>query len=176
MVGFGLIPSDFRDSVGDTLGGIGSGIDIKRGTWAQTAFGTYTGTFVVTPDRGFNVYVISIFCSGISGRIYPSCSDGTIDYQSRQHEIDFVFSPYYDSSKLSFSDAQDTLVLTYINTVLRFERNNVKTSGLDPTAVRAAQSGFPDDPTADPQMPIASTSEPHLTIDAEGLVANDDGR
>ncbi|KAG5336907.1 hypothetical protein C0989_011574 [Termitomyces sp. Mn162] len=156
LVGFGLIPSNFRDSEGDTLGGIGSGIDIKRGTWAQTAFGSYNGTFVVTPDRGYNV-------------------EGAIDYQSRQHEIDFVFSPYYGSSKLSFSDAQDTLVLTYRKTVLRYERNNVKTSGLDPTAVRAAQSGFPSDPTADPQMPIASTSEPRLTIDAEGLVADDDG-
>ncbi|KAG6879231.1 hypothetical protein C0992_004292 [Termitomyces sp. T32_za158] len=164
LVGFGLIPSDFRDSVGDTLGGIGSGIDIKRGTWAQTAFGSYTGTFVVTPDRGYNV-----------GRNYRLRSEGAIDYQSRQHEIDFVFSPYYGSSKLSFSDAQDTLVLTYKNTVLRYERNNVKTSGLDPTAVRAAQSGFPDNATADPQMPIASTSYNHLTIDAEGLVANDDG-
>ncbi|KAG5727012.1 hypothetical protein E4T56_gene16475, partial [Termitomyces sp. T112] len=118
LVGFGLIPSDFRDSEGDTLGGIGSGIDIKRGTWAQTAFGSYNGTFVVTPDRGYNV-------------------EGAIDYQSRQHEIDFVFSPYYGSSKLSFSDAQDTLVLTYRKTVLRYERNNGKTSGLDPTAVRA---------------------------------------
>ncbi|KAG6909435.1 hypothetical protein DXG01_000589 [Tephrocybe rancida] len=156
LVGFGLIPSNARDSTGDTLGGIGSGIDIKHGTWAQTASGTYTGTFVVTPDRGYNVV-------------------GTIDYQSRQHEIDFVFTPYYGTSKLSFADAQKTLAVTYKNTVLRFERSGVKTSGLDPSAVRAAQSGYPATYTADPQLPIASTSEPHLSLDVEGLVSNADG-
>ena len=67
-MGFGLIPSDFRDSEGDTLGGIGSGIDIKRGTWAQTAFGSYNGTFVVTPDRGYNAYVLLFLCIDISER------------------------------------------------------------------------------------------------------------
>ncbi|KAG6909298.1 hypothetical protein DXG01_001242 [Tephrocybe rancida] len=156
LVAFGLIPANARDSTGDSLGGIGSGIDIKSGTWAKTAFGTFTGTLVVTPDRGFNV-------------------EGTVDYQARQHEIDFVLSPYYGTSKLSFANAQKTLALTYKNTVLRSERNNVKTSGLDPTAVRDAQSGFPDTATADPELPIASTSEPHLTLDVEGLVFNPDG-
>ena len=29
LVGFGLIPSDFKDSTGDTLGGIGSALAIK---------------------------------------------------------------------------------------------------------------------------------------------------
>jgi hypothetical protein len=57
LVGFGLIPSDFRESTGDTLGGIGSAIDIKHGTWSQGQDGTFSGTFVVQPDRGFNVYV-----------------------------------------------------------------------------------------------------------------------
>ncbi|KAG6845606.1 hypothetical protein H0H87_006659 [Tephrocybe sp. NHM501043] len=100
----------------------------------------------------------------------------TVDFQSRQHEIDFVLSPYYGTSKLSFTDAQKTLSVTYKNTVLRTERNSIKTSGLDPAAIRAAQSGFPTTATADPQLPIASTSEPHLTLDVEGLVSNADGR
>ncbi|KAF8073547.1 hypothetical protein FPV67DRAFT_1666315 [Lyophyllum atratum] len=55
LVGFGLIPHNFRETTGDTLGGIGSGIDIKFGTWRQASAGTFIGTFVVTPDRGFNV-------------------------------------------------------------------------------------------------------------------------
>lgn len=105
----------------------------------------------------------------------PFYSDGTIDYQSRQHEIDFVFTPYYGTANLNFTAAQQTLALTYKNTILRVERNNTKTSGLDPMAVRAATSGYPTLVTADPQLPIASTSEPHLTIDSEGLVSNSDG-
>lgn len=156
LVGFGLIPSNFRESTGDTLGGIGSGIDIKSGTWKQASAGTFTGTFVVTPDRGYNV-------------------DETIDYQSRQHEIDFIFTLYYGSTNLDFAAAQKTLALAYKNTVLKFERNNTKTSGLDPAAVRAAQSGFPQTFTADPQLPIASTSLAHLTLDVEGIVSNRDG-
>ncbi|KAF9464214.1 esterase-like activity of phytase-domain-containing protein [Collybia nuda] len=155
LVGFGLIASDFRESTGDTLGGIGSAIDIKSGTWKMVN-GTYTGTFVVQPDRGFNI-------------------DGTIDYQSRIHEIDFTFTPYYGSANLKFADAQQTLKLQYKSTMLTFERNHTKTSGLDPTAIRAAQSGGPAVTFPDPQMPIVSTALPHLTIDAEGLVSNADG-
>ncbi|KAJ7254755.1 esterase-like activity of phytase-domain-containing protein [Mycena rebaudengoi] len=148
LVGFGLIPSDFKESTGDTLGGIGSSIALKPGSWSQAADGTYTGTLVVQPDRGFNV-------------------ETTIDYQSRRHELSFVLSPYTDSAKLSFTDAQKTFQLTYNNTTLEVERDNVKTSGLDPGAVRAAG--------LDPELPIASTQEPHLSVDAEGLVANADG-
>ncbi|KAK6984079.1 phytase-like domain-containing protein [Favolaschia claudopus] len=130
LVGFGRIPSNFTESTGDTLGGIG----------------TFTGTLIVQPDRGFNV-------------------ETTVDYQARRHELDFVLTPYSDSTPLSFEQAQKTFVLTYKNTVLYFERNNTKTSGLDPSTIRAAMPG----------MPIASTREPHLSVDAEGLVANVDG-
>lgn len=56
LVGFGLIPSDFLESTGDTIGGIGSAIAVKRGTWTPQSDGTFTGTLVVHPDRGFNVY------------------------------------------------------------------------------------------------------------------------
>lgn len=101
--------------------------------------------------------------------------DGTIDYQARQHEIDFVLTPYYNTAALSFGAAQKTLQLTYKTTTMQVERNNTKTSGLDPLSIRPAQAGFPTLATADPQMPIASAGEPHLTIDAEGIVANADG-
>ena len=104
-----------------------------------------------------------------------SFSDGTIDYQGRQHQIDFVLNPYYSTSALSFTDAQDTLQLTYKDTLLYTEREGAKTSGLDAQGVRAAQSGFPSTPTADPQMPIPSKSLNHLSLDLEGLVLNTDG-
>ncbi|KAK7442763.1 hypothetical protein VKT23_016010 [Stygiomarasmius scandens] len=156
LVGFGFIPSDFRESTGDTLGGIGSAIAFKQGTYQILPNGSVTGIMVVHPDRGFNV-------------------DGTVDYQARQFEINFLLNPYYGSDNLDFEDAQKTVQLTYLRTILQFDRNNTKSTGLDALGVRPAQSGFPALAIADPAMPIASKKDPRLTIDAEGLVANSDG-
>ncbi|KAF8209524.1 esterase-like activity of phytase-domain-containing protein [Mycena galopus ATCC 62051] len=157
LVGFGLILANATDSTGDTLGGFGSAIAIKPGTWTELDNGSYTGILVAQPDRGYNV-------------ISP------IDYQARRHEFAFVLTPYTDSQNLSFANAQLTFRLTYLNTTLIFERNDTKTSGLDPSAIRAAEPGFgPTDPLADPQMPIASVTEPHLTLDSEGMIINTDG-
>ncbi|KAJ3861321.1 esterase-like activity of phytase-domain-containing protein [Lentinula novae-zelandiae] len=156
IVGFGLIPSNFTDSLGDTLGGIGSGIAFKQATWKSLSNGSYTGTLVVHPDRGYNMYV-------------------TVDYRSRQHEIDFVFTPYNGTDDLDFESAQTTLQLTYVDTILQFDRGGGNTSGLDALAVRAAENGFPTVAVADPEMPIANETYQHLTIDAEGLIAASDG-
>lgn len=41
---------------GDTIGGIGSAIALKRGTFVRNANGTFSGTIVAQPDRGFNMY------------------------------------------------------------------------------------------------------------------------
>lgn len=98
-----------------------------------------------------------------------------MDYQGRQFDIDFVLSPYYGTADLSFDDALQTLSLTYIRTLLYTERNDSKTTGLDALAIRAADPGFPQSPTADPPLPIPSQSFNHLTLDCEGLVLNADG-
>ena len=108
--------------------------------------------------------------------IFEKFSETTIDYQARQHEIDFILTPYTKSKKLSFEDAQKTLKLSYQKTTLMFERNGVKTSGLDGLAVRPAQSEYPQVANADPEMPIPSSNYSHLSIDVEGLVAAADGR
>ncbi|TFY75187.1 hypothetical protein EWM64_g8824 [Hericium alpestre] len=154
LVAFGLIPSNATESTGDTIGGIGSAIALK--SFSDNGSGAFTGTLTVQPDRGFNV-------------------DGTIDYQGRQHAIDFVLSPYYGTSDLSSADAQKTLQLTYKSTVLYEDKNNTKTTGLDAAGVRPAQSGFPSVAAADPEMPIPSKSDNRLTLDLEGLVLNADG-
>ncbi|KAI0746830.1 esterase-like activity of phytase-domain-containing protein [Daedaleopsis nitida] len=151
LVAFGLIPSNFTESTGDTLGGIGSGIAIKRGSFVQNSDGTFSGTFIAQPDRGFNV-------------------DGTIDWQSRQHQIDFVLSPYYDSSDLTFEEALDTLKVTYRDTLFYTERNSQKTTGLDATGVRPAQTSGN---VSDPAFPVASNG--HLSVDSEGIALNADG-
>ena len=75
LVGFGLIPSDFLESTGecclrfhrhlcsprcttgDSLGGIGSAIALRQGSFKQNKNGTFSGTLVTQPDRGFNVCV-----------------------------------------------------------------------------------------------------------------------
>ncbi|KIK63497.1 hypothetical protein GYMLUDRAFT_197129 [Collybiopsis luxurians FD-317 M1] len=156
IVGFGFIPSDFIESTGDTFGGVGSAIALKYGTWRSRSDGTYTGTLVVHPDRGFNVI-------------------STIDYRARQHEVDFVLTPYTGSKNLTFEAAQKTLQLKYIDTTVQFDRRRGNTSGLDALGVRQKQLGFDIIPFADPQMPIANETYQHLTLDVEGLVAHSDG-
>ena len=101
--------------------------------------------------------------------------DTTINYQGRQHTIDFVFRPYYGTANLSFAQAQKTLQLKYKKTLLYFDRGHVKTSGLDPLGVRRAEFGFPLISVADPVMPIPNSSFSHLSMDNEGLVLNRDG-
>ncbi|CDO75851.1 hypothetical protein BN946_scf184833.g2 [Trametes cinnabarina] len=155
LVAFGLIPSNFTESTGDTLGGFGSAIALKRDSFTKNADGTFKGTIVAQPDRGFNI-------------------DGTIDYQARQHQIDFVLSPYYGDENLSFEDALETLKLTYRNTLLYTERESRKTTGLDALAVRPAEPLSRLLAIENPPVPIAP-SNGHLAVDAEGLVLNADG-
>lgn len=101
--------------------------------------------------------------------------DGTVDYRGRHHQLDFVLTPHYDTSALDFTAAQQTLAITYKGTTLYTERGGGNTTGLDANGVRDAQSGFPSDPLTDPQMPIPKKKDNRLTLDLEGLVANDDG-
>jgi hypothetical protein len=147
LVGFGFIPASFKDSTGDTMGGFGSSIALKRGSWKEKK-GEFTGVLYALPDRGFNV-------------------DHTVDYQARRHEIKFTFTPYYGSAPLDYS--AQTLQLAYHKTTLLYERLNKKTTGLDPLAVRTT----PLVP-GDPQLPIASTADPRLSLDVEGTVVNED--
>jgi hypothetical protein len=95
----------------------------------------------------------------------------TIDWQGRQHTIPFTLTPYYNSTKLSFAQAQTTLRLGYTGTKLYYDRKHIKTSGLD--AESSLPAGYAA--AADPVLPIANASYPHLSVDAEGLVLNADG-
>ncbi|OCH85048.1 hypothetical protein OBBRIDRAFT_343414 [Obba rivulosa] len=156
LVAFGLIPSNFADSTDNTFGGVGSAIGIRSGSFAKTLDGNFAGTLIVQPDRGFNI-------------------DGTVDYQARQHVLDFKLSPYYSADNLSFTGAQSTLRLSYRGTLLYFEREHTKTTGLDALAVRPADRGFPTIISADPAMPIPAKNFSHLSVDAEGLALNKDG-
>lgn len=61
LVAFGLIPSNALESTGDTLGGLGSAMAIKYGSWKQSDDGSFSGTLVMHPDRGYNVCVLRSF-------------------------------------------------------------------------------------------------------------------
>jgi hypothetical protein len=102
-------------------------------------------------------------------------SEGTVDYQGRRFDIDFEFEPYYSTTPLPFADAKQTLKLSDIRTILEFERQQTPTTGFDPLAVRPAAANFPANPLADPELPIASTSYPHVSVDVEGIVSVADG-
>ena len=115
------------------------------------------------------------FASGFSLSRKSILRNGTTDYQTRRIDIDFELQPYYCSTPLSFTDAQQTLKFSNIRTILEFERYYKTTTGLDATAVRAASRHFPKDPNADPEMPIASESFQHLSVDVEGIASNTDG-
>lgn len=102
-------------------------------------------------------------------------SDGTINYQARQHTLTFTLTPYYDPTDLSFSDAQSTLQLTYVDTLLYTEREDKNTTGLDALGVRPAGSGETGGEGEDPVLPIASEVDDRLSLDCEGLVLEGDG-
>jgi hypothetical protein len=50
LAGYGFIPSNFRDKIGDTLGGLSS---LAFDSWKKTGEGAYEGVIWVLPDRGW---------------------------------------------------------------------------------------------------------------------------
>jgi hypothetical protein len=104
-----------------------------------------------------------------------SVSIETIDYQARQHEVDFTLSPYYDSDSLSFKKAQKTLDLKYKKTLLYYGPNGQKTSGLDALSSKPADQLYKKVTAAQPALPLPNATYAHVSVDAEGLVLNSDG-
>ncbi|KAF6759489.1 esterase-like activity of phytase-domain-containing protein [Ephemerocybe angulata] len=148
-VAFGILPSNAVDSLGDTIRGIGSAVTVKRGSWFLTRNGSFAGIFITHPDSG----------------PHGNMKDG---YQTRQHEIDFVLNPYEGSKNLDYSEALKTLTLSYQRTVLQFDTDDSKLSGVDPTGTRPPTS-------SDPALPLVSSADPRLTLDTESIVEDVDG-
>ena len=89
LVAFARIPSDARDSQGETLGGFGSGMALLPNSW-HGAGDHFTATLVMLPDRGWN-------------------TEGTTDYQARLHFFGLQLMPI----KGMAPQEQTGLVLTY---------------------------------------------------------------
>ncbi|KAJ3506125.1 hypothetical protein NLJ89_g7041 [Agrocybe chaxingu] len=173
IVGFGYILSNFRESTGDTLGGFGSAIALKRGTWRKKGGKFYASSLVQIAGT-----TCMFFLFGTSSKLTEGASTlrvATINYQARQHEIDFVLSPYYESANQTLEDGARSLQLQYRKTTLQYDHQHKTTSGLDPNAVREAQRGLELNPLRDPEMPVVAKEDDRLSLDVEGLVTNKDG-
>jgi len=60
LVGVARVPSDARDQFGDTLGGFGSAMAMDLNSWKKNRDGSYAGTLLMVPDRGWNTRARSI--------------------------------------------------------------------------------------------------------------------
>ncbi|KAE8219773.1 hypothetical protein CF319_g6597 [Tilletia indica] len=140
LVGFGRISGDAKDSYGESIGGIGSAIALE--SFTKNSDGTYSASLIVQPDRGHNTQTQT-------------------DFRARQHKFSLAFDPSQGSN------TTENINSTYVSTVLyrlnpnTFNGDSNYTTGLDPTAVRAAAG-------IQPQLPIAPADN-HLAVDAEGL-------
>jgi hypothetical protein len=112
LVGAGRITGNPVDVFGESLGG-GSAINITN--WLYNGGGTYSGTFQMLPDRGYN-----------AGTFFSN-------YAARVHEVNFTFTPYTGAGPVG----QTQIVPTYNNVSTKFtyqDGSTVKfTSGLVPT-------------------------------------------
>lgn len=53
LVGVGRLPADLRDKFGETFGSL-SAMCFQPGTWRRNPDGSYSGTLLTQPDRGYN--------------------------------------------------------------------------------------------------------------------------
>src|SRR4051794_16616430 len=146
LVAVGRVPADAKDKLGDTLGGIGSGMVADVGAWKRDG-DSYTGTFYMLPDRGWN-------------------TEGTLDYPGRLQKFSVALTPYAGAEPVPAGAAQQAqLKLTYDDSILLHESNGTPTTGLDATEMRKAADGFPD-------LPGAAGK---ISVDNEGVVLSADG-
>ena len=74
LVGVARVPSNDVDKFGDTVS-LGSGMAVLPGSWRKKGDGSYTGRFLMLPDRGWN-------------------TSGTVDYAGRLHRYEVTLKPY----------------------------------------------------------------------------------
>jgi hypothetical protein len=123
LIGMARVPSNAVDKYGDTIS-FGSGMAVLPGSWHKRGDGSFIGTFLMLPDRGWN-------------------TQGTIDYAGRLYRYQAILNPYYGAGPTG----QNQVALTYKTSNL-FHEPHQNTSGLDPLAVRPASGNLPPLPQA----------------------------
>ncbi|MEI7774077.1 MAG: esterase-like activity of phytase family protein, partial [Verrucomicrobiota bacterium] len=146
LQGVGRISASQLDAFGETFGSV-SGLQIAN--W-KVSSGTYTGSFLTLPDRGYN-----------SGAVYS-------DYRARVQQVDFSFTPYTGSTALSSSVNQ--ISLKYMGgSLLTINDGPANTTGALPTTSAALQIGTLTTGT------VPKTAGGKISFDAEGLALFSDG-
>jgi hypothetical protein len=145
LVAVGRMPAALRDRLGETFGS-GSGMTINRATWKRVGE-TYEGEIYLLPDRGYSV-------------------EGTTDYSTRLNRLSLKISPVVPGGKPASGQEQTGVQATIAETIMLTEANGTPLTGLDPTQVRAASSGFPA---------LPQTDGGKISLDPEAVVLMPDG-
>ncbi|KAI5791922.1 3-phytase [Geopyxis carbonaria] len=149
LVGYGSLPSNFRDKFGDTIS-TGSSIAFEKGSWKKQRGGKYTGKLYVLPDRGWN-------------------TEGTTAYQPRLHVFDITFAP-----TKSYPSGEN-LVYTYKDTILFTDPAGNAACGLDPTTTLtfSGHGALPAAAYTGDGFGNAGAGGTCVSLDTEGLVVKD---
>lgn len=152
LVGAGRISGNPNDVFGESLGG-GSAINITN--WLNTGAGTYSGTFQMLPDRGFN-----------AGSFFSN-------YAARVHEVPFTFTPYTGVAPVG----QTQIVTSYTNATTKFTYQDGATtkftSGLVPTGTSTILGQTVG--TVSAANGPGGTTESLISFDAEAIHTLADG-
>lgn len=153
LVGVGRMDAGLRDSFGETFGSV-SGLWADVASWSRSG-NTYSGSFLTTPDRGYNVA-------------------GTIDYAPRLNQIAVSFTP----AALGVTGlGQNQIGLTLSGTTRLYETlaggGTRLLTGLDPVPGGVASGGARPATAFLPELPQAFNGK--LALDAEGIVVLGDG-
>ncbi|KAF2712392.1 hypothetical protein K504DRAFT_426626 [Pleomassaria siparia CBS 279.74] len=158
LAGYGLLPGDSRDKLGDTVGGIGSAIALDKKSWKKKSGDkeAYEGILYGLPDRGWN-------------------TQGTQNTQSRIHKFNISFDVVINATVAQ--PASPNFQIKYLDTILLTGPDGAPTTGLDADVTGyLSYTGFPDLPvatyTGDGFGGVGSGGK-RLAVDAEGLVLGD---
>jgi len=120
LVGVGRVPSNAKDQLGETLGGLGSSIALDLASWTKNSNGSYSGVLYMLPDRGWNTL-------------------GTLDFKGRLQKFHINFTPFEGAQ----TGNQNQLKLGYRKAIQFHEADGTPTTGLDATKVLPKTDEFP---------------------------------
>jgi len=140
LVGVGVFAANTIDSLGDTLGSFSS-FKVDLSSWRKTSTGSYTGSLLTLPDRGYNVA-------------------GLIAYAARVQKFDLSFTPDYTTNAVS----QTQLSLTFRGTTVLKDFNGNTSTAVNPTGTGPI-GGYSPVPTANGLLSIDGEG---LTLRTDG--------
>ena len=109
----GRVPAQAKDKLGDTLGGLGSGMVADLGAWKRDG-DSYSGVFYMLPDRGWN-------------------TEGSVDYPGRLQKFSVSLTPFSGAQ----TGQQDQLKMTYEDSIVIHEAGGTPTMCLRTNAPRS---------------------------------------